>query len=76
MRALFAIIGVLLFGAFSAYFLGGFIADKVADFVTAESPDDVNATHSLAWLATVFVSALVGWYLGWMAGDAVSGQRE
>ncbi len=76
MRLLFAIAGVIIFGALALLFLGGYVANLFAAAQPAFSPDDVNDNHSLAYLSTVFLSLVAGWFIGWGIGGALRGRDE
>lgn len=76
MRVVLAILGAAAGVAIAVFYLGNVLARLFVESQSQASPDDVAASHSLAWLATVFLSLVLGWFLGWWIGGLASGRKD
>lgn len=76
MKAVLGLLGAIIGVALALVFLANYAARIFAQISPAESPDDVSQAHSLAWLATIFLTGLVGWFFGRGIGALVSRGKD
>lgn len=75
MKTVIGLLGAAAGVALALLFLANYAAGIFAQISPAESPDDVAQAHSLAWMATIFLSGLIGWFIGRGIGGFVAGKR-
>ena len=68
MRVFFGVIGALIGVGLGVWFLGELVGAFIVSHKTLESPDDAASADALGYLVTIFLSLVVGWFIGWWFG--------
>jgi hypothetical protein len=68
MRVFFGIIGALIGVGMGVWFLGELVGSFIVNHQALESPDDAASADALGYLVTIFLSLVVGWFIGWWFG--------
>ncbi len=68
MRVFFGVLGALIGVGLGVWVLGELVGGWIVSQQTLQSPDDAASADALGYLVTIFLSLVVGWFIGWWFG--------
>ena len=71
MRVFLGLLGAVIGAIAGIFFLGSLVGDTYTQMTDFQSPDQAGDAHSMSYLATTFVTMMIGYFIGWFIGRMI-----